>query len=158
MVVFLNGVLKTGPKMYVLWPKTSGFQMVDQVTWLDHSKTGHKKLRTKPILRFRVHCVQWFFIFIIPKISEKLFVDDVTPTCERCNSLVKPDIVFFGESLPKKFSDSVQADFKNCDLLIVLGTSLTVQPFASLVDRWHFVQKSYANWWLWIIFSGAWIR
>ena len=72
---------------------------------------------------------------LFPKISEKLFVDDVTPTCERCNGLVKPDIVFFGESLPKKFSDSVQADFKNCDLLIVLGTSLTVQPFASLVDR-----------------------
>ena len=86
-------------------------------------------------------CVFGYTVFngsvflLFPKISEKLFVDDVTPTCERCNSLVKPDIVFFGESLPKKFSDSVQADFKNCDLLIVLGTSLTVQPFASLVDR-----------------------
>lgn len=52
----------------------------------------------------------------------------ITP---QCNGLVKPDIVFFGEQLPAEF-------FKNrelpslADLCIVMGTSLTVQPFASL--------------------------
>ena len=91
---------------------------------------------------FRCSVCRWLLYLLYPKISEKLFVDDVTPTCERCNGLVKPDIVFFGESLPKNFSDSVQTDFKNCDLLIVLGTSLSVQPFASLVDRLDFVLKS----------------
>ncbi len=29
----------------------------------------------------------------------------VPPKCKRCGGLVKPDIVFFGESLPKKFFD-----------------------------------------------------
>ena len=54
----------------------------------------------------------------------------ITP---QCNGLVKPDIVFFGEQLPEEF-------FKNrslpgaADLCIVMGTSLTVQPFASLPD------------------------
>jgi NAD-dependent histone deacetylase SIR2 len=49
----------------------------------------------------------------------------------QCNGLVKPDIVFFGEALPEAF-------FKNrhipamADLVIVMGTSLSVQPFASL--------------------------
>jgi NAD-dependent deacetylase sirtuin 2 len=57
------------------------------------------------------------------------------PTCGKCNSVVKPDIVFFGENLPQKFFDRVEADLKACDLLIVMGTSLTVQPFACLVDR-----------------------
>ncbi|MBW0517413.1 hypothetical protein O181_057128 [Austropuccinia psidii MF-1] len=52
-------------------------------------------------------------------------------------ALVKPDIVFFGEPLPKKFF-SCLSDFSEADLLIVLGTSLKVQPFASLVSNVSF--------------------
>ncbi|SNX83663.1 related to NAD-dependent histone deacetylase [Melanopsichium pennsylvanicum] len=47
--------------------------------------------------------------------------------------LVKPDIVFFGESLPSRFFTCIP-DLKTADLLIVMGTSLQVQPFASLID------------------------
>ena len=46
--------------------------------------------------------------------------------------VIKPDIVFFGEDLPPKFFNYPK-DFAKCDLLIVLGTSLEVEPFASLV-------------------------
>lgn len=49
--------------------------------------------------------------------------------------LVKPSIVFFGESLPSRFSWHLGADFRQCDLLIVMGTSLKVQPFASLINQ-----------------------
>ena len=49
--------------------------------------------------------------------------------------LVKPDIVFFGEPLSDRFMHKVNEDFPKCDLLIVMGTSLTVQPFASLINR-----------------------
>ena len=52
----------------------------------------------------------------------------------RHGGLVKPDIVFFGEQLPERFRRLVPADFDACDLLLVMGTSLQVQPFASLVD------------------------
>lgn len=45
---------------------------------------------------------------------------------------IKPDIVFFGESLPKVVKESITEDLKKCDLLIVLGTSLTVYPVALL--------------------------
>ncbi len=48
--------------------------------------------------------------------------------------LVKPDIVFFGEGLPERFFSSL-ADFRTADLLLVMGTSLQVQPFASLTER-----------------------
>lgn len=65
---------------------------------------------------------------------EKIF-DDIIPTCTECNRLVKPDIVFFGENLPDKFYRLPAKDFKKCDLLIIMGTSLEVQPFASLIER-----------------------
>ena len=53
------------------------------------------------------------------------------PRCSKCNGLVKPDIVFFGEALPEAFHRN-RALPAEADLAIVLGTSLTVQPFASL--------------------------
>uniref|UniRef100_A0A4W6E598 NAD-dependent protein deacetylase n=1 Tax=Lates calcarifer TaxID=8187 RepID=A0A4W6E598_LATCA len=66
--------------------------------------------------------------------KEKIFSDDI-PRCDKCSSLVKPDIVFFGENLPVRFFTSMKMDFPRCDLLIVMGTSLQVQPFAGLVGR-----------------------
>ena len=52
---------------------------------------------------------------------------------DRHGGLVKPDIVFFGEQLPERFFQCAESDFAECDLLIILGTSLKVHPFASLV-------------------------
>lgn len=49
----------------------------------------------------------------------------------KCNGLVKPDIVFFGESLPEEFHRNRPLP-SSADLCIIMGTSLTVQPFASL--------------------------
>ena len=43
-----------------------------------------------------------------------------------CGGIVKPDIVFFGEALPKRFFQYF-FDFPRADLLIVMGTSLEVQ-------------------------------
>ena len=40
---------------------------------------------------------------------------------------MKPDIVFFGENLPMRYFVHGKHDFPQCDLLIVMGTSLAVQ-------------------------------
>ncbi|KAI9800136.1 MAG: Sir2 histone deacetylase Hst2 [Piccolia ochrophora] len=55
------------------------------------------------------------------------------PHCvsSECDGLVKPGIVFFGEPLPEEFHQNRSLPAA-ADLCIVLGTSLTVQPFASL--------------------------
>lgn len=54
--------------------------------------------------------------------------------CDYCGGLVKPDIVFFGEALPHRFFHLLEEDEPECDLLIVMGSSLVVQPFASIVS------------------------
>jgi NAD+-dependent protein deacetylase SIR2 len=53
------------------------------------------------------------------------------PRCHECKGLVKPEIVFFGEQLPAEFFRNRDLPMQS-DLCIVMGTSLTVQPFASL--------------------------
>lgn len=81
-------------------------------------------------------------------IEEKVFAGEIPrcnePGCE--DNIVKPDIVFFGESLPKRFGELVHDDFKECDLLLIMGTSLVVQPFASLMNRTqHHCPRMYIN-------------
>ena len=51
-----------------------------------------------------------------------------------CNGLVKPKIVFFGEQLPREFFDNIDL-VEDADLCIILGTSLSVHPFASLPQQ-----------------------
>lgn len=53
------------------------------------------------------------------------------PTCP-CGGLLRPDVVWFGESLP---ADSLHLAFKaskKCDVFLCIGTSAEVQPAASL--------------------------
>jgi NAD-dependent histone deacetylase SIR2 len=51
--------------------------------------------------------------------------------CERCKGYAKPDITFFGEDLPAAFTSAV-GRLQEADLLLIMGTSLVVFPFAAL--------------------------
>ncbi|GFR71876.1 NAD-dependent protein deacetylase sirtuin-3-like [Elysia marginata] len=72
------------------------------------------------------------------EIKDAIF-DDKLPHCKKtgCYGIVKPDIVFFGEELPKRFYFYLK-DMLQTDLVLVMGTSLEVQPFAGIIDtvRW----------------------
>lgn len=55
------------------------------------------------------------------------------PSCSQCGGVIKPDVVLYQESLDDTvIQASVQA-ISNADVLIVAGTSLTVQPAAGLI-------------------------
>ncbi|XP_046606279.1 NAD-dependent protein deacetylase Sirt2 [Neodiprion virginianus] len=80
------------------------------------------------------HCLQCKASYEFEWMKEKILADEI-PGCEKCkDGIVKPDIVFFGETLPDRFHTLIDNDFKQADLLIIMGSSLVVQPFASLVD------------------------
>jgi len=54
------------------------------------------------------------------------------PRCARCGGVLKPGITFFGELLPPGALERAGALAAHADLLLVLGSSLVVQPAASL--------------------------
>lgn len=64
-----------------------------------------------------------------------MIMTDRIPRCKRqgCSGVVKPDIVFFGEDLPKRFFYYLK-DLPQCDMVIIMGTSLEVYPFAGIVN------------------------
>lgn len=54
------------------------------------------------------------------------------PVCESCGALLRPHVVWFGEMLDPAVMDAAYEAISNCDLMMVIGTSGTVQPAASM--------------------------
>jgi NAD-dependent SIR2 family protein deacetylase len=48
------------------------------------------------------------------------------PDCERCGGILKPDVVFFGESVPAETLERSWSLYETGDVLLVLGSSLEV--------------------------------
>jgi NAD-dependent deacetylase sirtuin 2 len=80
------------------------------------------------------HCLDCKKSYSFEEIQEELKTG-VVLRCRQpdCKGLIKPDLVFFGDDLPARFHELIKTDFPACDLLIVMGTSLLVQPFASVL-------------------------
>ena len=54
------------------------------------------------------------------------------PICPDCTGVLKPDVVLFGEMLPFREIHAAQREAANCDLMLVVGSSLEVTPVADL--------------------------
>lgn len=50
----------------------------------------------------------------------------VVPACERCGGVLKPDVVFFGESVPRERVERTTTALERADALLVMGSSLMV--------------------------------
>lgn len=58
--------------------------------------------------------------------------DDPPPRCERCGAMLRPDVVWFGESLPEAGLAAATDAALECDVFLAVGTSNLVEPAASL--------------------------
>ena len=56
------------------------------------------------------------------------------PAC-RCGGILKPDVVFFGENVPSAVVQKAWAVFDACDVLLVIGSSLTVYSGRRFIYR-----------------------
>jgi NAD-dependent protein deacetylase/lipoamidase len=60
---------------------------------------------------------------------------EIPPRCRRCGSFLRPDVVWFGESLPEEAIAAAREAVLGCDLFLSIGTSGTVYPAASFLDE-----------------------
>lgn len=56
------------------------------------------------------------------------------PACGECGGLLKPDVVFFGENVPKEIADAAAGTVASSDALLVVGTTATTQSALRLVE------------------------
>ncbi len=96
-----------------------------------HQKAGSHEvfeLHGSPLIHTCLSCrKEYDFDSVLAK-----FEKAEVPHCDACNGVLKPNIVFFGESLPFDALSMSEQHAKKTDLLIVLGTSLTVFPAADI--------------------------
>jgi NAD-dependent deacetylase len=57
---------------------------------------------------------------------------EIPPHCPDCGALARPDVIWFGESLPGEALEAAYAAAQRCQVMLVIGTSAVVQPAASL--------------------------
>ncbi len=109
------------------WIKAVITQNIDML----HQKAGSKnviEIHGSPSCH---HCLQCGKTYTYAEVAGML--DKVTvPHCDVCNGLIKPDIIFFEEMLDETAVDRATAEAAKADLLLILGSSLVVQPAASL--------------------------
>lgn len=107
--------------------KKMNFQLITQNVDGLHQKAGSKKCIELHGNIWKMRCTEE------GKVTENLEspLKAIPPMCE-CGAMLRPHIVWFGESL---LPEVIQSSFKaaeNCDLMLVVGTSAVVQPAASL--------------------------
>jgi len=94
----------------------------------------HQLAGNKNVIEFHGNC-RWLSCLKCGKKEEvkKELIEALSyPKCKDCNSPLKPDVVFFGEPIP--FNAKVKAEFeaKNCNVMLVIGTSGVVYPACEL--------------------------
>ena len=80
-------------------------------------------------------CVSCFLKYEASGFIAAYLEKDEIPRCKQCGHILKPDVILFGEQLPARTWLKAQEISKQCDLMIVAGSSLEVLPVAGLPMR-----------------------
>ena len=96
----------------------------------------HQKAGSSPEKVFELHgnmkfvrCMSCDKRFPVEDILQRLDKEEI-PDCQLCRGILKPDAVFFGESLPQQALNQAISHSRSCDLFIVIGSTLVVYPAA----------------------------
>ena len=77
-----------------------------------------------------VVCLSCHRRFPMPEVLRKIEEGVEVPDCPDCRGILKPDAVFFGEALPQETLQGAIRRAQNCDLFIVIGSTLLIYPAA----------------------------
>lgn len=97
-----------------------------------HQKAGSKNvIETHGTLR-TLSCTDCFKKFDSEPFLKSFIEDEKIPLCPYCNAILKPDVILFGEQLPQAAWYEAQRAVRQCDVMLVAGSSLEVLPVAGL--------------------------
>lgn len=96
-----------------------------------HKKAGNKRVYELHGSIYENYCVNCETDYPL----EKIMGTDGVPRCEKCGGIIKPGVVLYGEAPDKYTMIGAEREITGADCLIVAGTSLAVEPAASLIDH-----------------------
>ena len=81
-----------------------------------------------------IYCVECAEEYSMDEASQKLETG-IPPLCSKCRGILRPAVVFFGETLDPQVLDMAYEEATSCDFLLVVGSSLVVYPAADIPIR-----------------------
>lgn len=108
--------------------------LITQNIDLLHQKGGSKnviEIHGSPETHYCLRCAG---IRVSYKDAAAVVLRGEMPKCPECGRVLKPAITFYGESLPAQALRRAVIESQQADLMLVLGTSLTVYPAASMPE------------------------
>ncbi len=76
-------------------------------------------------------CTQCFHEYSIDE-AYVFLEKEIPPMCTDCRGILRPDVIFFGETLKPQVLDDAYMEAGSCDFLIAIGSSLVVTPAADI--------------------------
>ncbi|MFQ5965136.1 MAG: NAD-dependent deacetylase [Candidatus Scalinduaceae bacterium] len=78
-----------------------------------------------------VICLKCGFIMPSDKVLDNLNLEKGVPLCPQCGGLLKPNTISFGQQLREEDLENAKTLSLSCDMMIVVGSTLVVQPASS---------------------------
>jgi NAD-dependent deacetylase len=104
-----------------------------------HQRSGSKRVIEMHGTLATLTCTSCYKKFDSTDYVDVFIEQSDVPRCPGCSGVLKPDVILFGEQLPQAAWFEAQAAARQCDLMVVAGSSLEVLPVAGLpmqaVDR-----------------------
>ncbi len=80
----------------------------------------------------RAHCMECQEEYVGEAIHRRVVDGEIPPLCDKCGGVLKSEAVLFNEPLPQDAMEKATSLCKNTDLMLVIGTSLSIYPAAFL--------------------------
>ncbi|PTI36199.1 NAD-dependent protein deacylase [Mammaliicoccus vitulinus] len=97
-----------------------------------HSDAGSSKVDELHGTLNRFYCIECHKTY-----TKNYVMDHHLRQCEDCGNTIRPDIVLYGEVLNQSTISHAIQKIKEADTLVVLGSSLVVQPAAGLISNFE---------------------
>lgn len=134
---FITGDARPNPAHYAIADLLSTGKLYGIIT--QNVDGLHQKAGVPEEMVFQLHgdlshakCLDCSRRYPVEQVKEWLSKGLDEPQCPVCLGMLKPDAVFFGEQLPFDVLMESETRSKNCDLCIVLGSTLVVYPAATM--------------------------
>jgi NAD-dependent deacetylase len=93
-----------------------------------HSKAGSKVVVEVHGNLRKATCIECFTEYDARPLIQEFIDNGTIPRCTKCGGILKPNVILFGEQLPVRELYAAQQAVRQCDLMLIVGSSLQVAP------------------------------
>lgn len=97
-----------------------------------HTRAGNSQIHELHGHMREATCISCYSVYEGQPILEKFIEDGEVPRCPNCQGVIKPNVILFGEQLPVKVFQAAQKATRDCDLMLIIGSSLEVAPASDI--------------------------